>query len=230
MKPRHFFDTEWGRKLLFFWAPFFLSPQDLGFFSSDSEQVQWKHQALRSLLAYSSYAPLFGSAVLTSSFISAARILASKGIPLEWVLHFKSAALIFMGAGLLAWLGYAAAFSRILAGWVLRFFGALNGADTLQWPLSFWLSYYGGILMVWGIFLWAIVGLLSLELPWFYSIAGLGMMVLLGLFLRMELKVAQQRHRRVVHYIDWYRFTRTSLVLFLIMQGLMVFSIFLVKG
>lgn len=207
-----FFETEAGQKVLLFLAPFFLSPHEF-------ENSTSKNSPFKKHLHLSAFAPLLGAAFLTGAVVAVFRTLTAKGISIAWILNYKSAHLIFWQAGLLTWLGYSAALSRSAIGYLMKYIRpALT--STFNWPLAFWLSYYGGILIVWGVFSWILVGVLSLHFSHLTVGIALIFLILGGFYLRLEIKLAQEKNRRRIHYIDWGTYNTLSLTLFLVLQGL----------
>lgn len=205
-----FFQTELGQKLLLFLAPFFLSPHEFKGGVSD-------RSAITKQLYLSAFAPLLGAAFVTGAVVAVFRTLINKGISIAWILDYHSAYLIFTQAALLTWLGYSAALSRFVSGEILgRFKPALKA--HIQWPLAFWLSYYGGILIVAGVFAWMIVGALSLHFSYIAGAIILGIVIVLGFYLRLEIKLAQDKNRRRIHYSDWGVYNKLSLGLFMTLQ------------
>ncbi len=207
-----FFETEAGQKVLLFLAPFFLSPHE--FQNSTNKSSPFKKH-----LHLSAFAPLLGAAFLTGATVSLFRTLTAKGISIAWILDYKSAYFIFWLAGILTWLGYSAALSRFFIGYLMTHLSP-NTNRTFQWPLAFWLSYYGGILIVSGVFSWILVGFLSLHFSYISGSLTLLFLVLIGFYLRLEIKLAQQKNRRRIHYIDWGTYNKLSLALFIFFQAL----------
>jgi hypothetical protein len=207
-----FFETEAGQKVLLFLAPFFLSPHE--FENSTSNNSPFKKH-----LHLSAFAPLLGAAFLTGAVVSVFRTLNAKGISIAWILDYKSAYLIFWLAGILTWLGYSAALSRSGIGYLMKYIRPTI-TSTFRWPLAFWLSYYGGILIVWGVFSWILVGVLNLHFSYVTGGIALVFLILYGFYLRLEIKLAQEKNRRRIHYIDWGTYNTLSLTLFLVLQGL----------
>jgi len=207
-----FFETEAGQKVLLFLAPFFLSPHE--FQNSTSNNSPFKRH-----LRLSAFAPLLGAAFLTGAVVSVLRTLTAKGISIAWILDYKSAHLIFWLAGILTWMGYSAALSRSAIGYLIKYLRP-NTNKAFQWPLAFWLSYYGGILIVWGVFSWVLVGFLSLHFSYISGSLALLFLILVGFYLRLEIKLAQEKNRRRFHYIDWSTYNKLSLALFIFFQAL----------
>lgn len=232
MTVQEFFETTVGRKVLVVLSPFFLSPKDMmdhrALLSSRSlRSASLKHQALSTLVAYQSYAPAMGSLTFVSAVLALLNLVVSWGVPFERILPYQSASLIVALVGAVAISAYGAAFARVGAGWVMTRFDLLMGSDqAVRWPLSFWLNYYGGLLMVWGLFVWAVVGVISLPVSWVLHVLLVVMMMVLSLVLRVELKRAQQAHHRVQYHRDWRLFTLLSAALFISMEGILVFLLF----
>ena len=208
-----FFETEAGQKILLFLAPFFLSPHEF----QGSQKAQKK--VISHHLHLSAFAPLLGSAFLTGAIVAVFRTLKSTGIPVHWIINYKSAALIFTLAALFTWLGYSAALSRYATGWLLKAFPNSVTSD-FRWPLPFWLSYYGGTLIVCGVFSWIIVCFLSFHFSYASGLIAFVFICFLGAYLRLEIKLAQEKNRNRIHYIDWSFYNKISLGVFMTLQGI----------
>ncbi len=214
-----FFETEFGQKILLFLAPFFLSPHEFKDTQKGSEKSIIKH------LHLSAFAPLLGSVFLTGAVVAVFRTLLNKGISISWILNYKSANLIFAQAALFTWLGYSAALSRYISGWLLKALPTSRIKSDFMWPLAFWLSYYGGVLIICGVFAWIIVGFLSLHFSYTSGSIAFIVIVALGFYLRLEIKLAQEENRSRIHYIDWGVYNKVSLGVFIALQiigGLLV--------
>ena len=221
------FDTELGQKILLFLAPFFLSPYEF-----QSNQKSASKDAPKSLIKHlhlSSFAPLLGAAFLTGALVAVLRSLQNKGIAIAWIVNYQSAHLIFTAAGVFTWLGYSAALARYTSGWLLKVLPAafIDVKSDFQWPPPFWLSYYGGILIVCGVFSWIIVGFLSLHFSYTSGLVALILIIAGGLSLRLEIKLAQDKNRKRIHYIDWGVYNKVSLAMFIALQSIAALLIFL---
>ena len=208
------FETEFGQKILLFLAPFFLSPYEF-----QSKQQNSEKNTLIKHLHLSAFAPLLGAAFLTGALVAVLRTLQNKGIAIAWIVNYKSANLIFTAAAIFTWLGYSAALARHASGWLLKIIPTDVKTD-FRWPLPFWLSYYGGILIVCGVFAWIVVGFLSFHFSYTSGAIALALIIALGFYLRLEIKLAQDKNRKRIHYIDWGVYNNISLRVFIVLQGL----------
>ncbi len=217
------FETEFGQKILLFLAPFFLSPHE---FQRTQESSQ--KNSLIKHLHLSAFAPLLGAAFLTGAVVAVLRTLQNKGIAIAWIVNYKSANLIFTAAAFLTWLGYSTALTRYASGWLLKVLPTDVKSD-FRWPLAFWLSYYGGTLIVWGVFAWIVVGFLSFHFSYTSGIIAILLLIALGCYLRLEIKLAQEKNRKRIHYIDWGIYNKFSLGVFIALQVLGLLGVYLLQ-
>lgn len=215
-----FFQTEAGQKLLLLLAPFFLSPQECA--TNKTPDSLFKY------LSMSVFAPALGSVFFISSCVTLYRILENKGYPISWLLDLSSAKIIFWGAGLLILTTYLLALARRAAGYILTFF---QQTDTIMpnWPLSFWLSYYGGNLIVVG----ALIGIFSGFMSWNFSLStglvGFALLVLFCIYIRFEIKFIQEKRKRQIRYHDWHLFNLVTVTLFALSLGAIIYLAYLYR-
>lgn len=213
-----FLKSDSGQKLLLFFAPFFLSPQEIQ--GKTPQSALFKHFYL------STFSPAIGAVFLTGALASFYRLFHAKGYSFSWLIQFSPVHFIFILASLLMWLAYTSAFARFAAGQMLAFFQPYE-EHQLNWPLSFWLTYYGGIFIVTGAFIWLLSGFLMLHFSFWMGSISFIVIVLLGLYLRFEIKFLQEKRKHRVHYKNWYKFNILTLGLFLVMQGVGLVLIFI---
>jgi predicted lysophospholipase L1 biosynthesis ABC-type transport system permease subunit len=204
-----FFQTEVGQKFLLLLAPFFLNPHEC--LEGNKQHPLFKY------LSLSAFAPALGAVFLVGAIVSLYRILENQGYPIAWLIDLSSAKLIFWGAGIITFITYALALSRKMAGYWLKILHPQEANDALDWPLAFWLSYYGGSLIIIG----ALAALFSGFMAWKFSfIVGLITficLVLLCAYVRFELKFMQEKRRRHIPYQEWRLYNIVTLVCFAIL-------------
>ena len=204
-----FLQTEVGQKLLLLLAPFFLNPHEC--LEGNKNHPFFKY------LSLSAFAPALGAVFLVGAVVSLYRILENKGYPIAWLLDLSSAKLIFWGAGLMTVATYALALSRKMAGYWLRVVYPQEAKYALNWPLAFWLSYYGGNLLLIGVLMALFSGFMAWKFSFIVGVVTFTLLVLLCVYVRFELKFMQEKRKRHIPYQDWRLFNIVTLVCFLIL-------------
>ena len=207
----NFLSTNIGQKVLLFFAPFFLSPQE---FKSEvgNQNILVKNLHLSSL------SPLVGSAFITTALVGLYRTLENKG----WVIipiDYSSATIILWQVIILTWLCYAGAIARYFACLILN--KTIDDfSDDLMWPLPFWLTYYGGVFIVCGTIIWAIVGILSTDLGLIAKTISFIVLIALAIYLRLEIRLKQQSNRNRIPYHNWASYNTMTIIIFAVLQVL----------
>jgi hypothetical protein len=198
-----FFSTFIGQRVLIFLAPFLMPPS-----------VKQQQENLFVHLNIPYFAPTIGIAFLFGAFLVLINSLKRHGLDFTWLIQIENLQTQIKSFLCLWVIIHAAALARYASPHILNFF---RKEQPLNAPsLSFWLSYYGGVAMVIGVFAWLIVLLAGLKLSWLGLIISLTLIVGLILLARLELK---RRHSELHEHLsetETLRLSRLEIVLFTI--------------
>ena len=211
---RQFLESFVGQKLLILLAPFMRLPDES---ISSNSRIQY----LIDQLHIRSGAPVVGSMFFASALAILSRTLDRETNSWNHHLNLDSSSVWLYMSGALSLLSYALVLSKFLAPRLLNLM--IKDAVFPSYTFGFWSTYYGGLLMFFGTFLWGFTLLFVFKISWwlwFLLFIGLGIALW---FLQRQLYFRRQEFIKSLSYLERLHLKTLETMMTIIQLGIGIF-------
>ncbi|MGI4852016.1 MAG: hypothetical protein ACRYGR_08760 [Janthinobacterium lividum] len=202
-----------GQKFLILLAPFMRLPGET---TSSNSRVQY----LIDQLHIRSGAPVIGSMFFASALAVVSRTVDRQTNSWNHHLNLDSFSVWVYMTGALSILSYSLVISKYVAPRLLNLL--LKKASFPSYSFGFWSTYYGGLLMFFGIFLWGFTLLFVFQISlwlWLFLVIGLGVAVW---FLQRQLYFRRQEFIKSLSDLERLHLKTLETMMTLVQLGISV--------
>ncbi len=215
IKAREFLQSVMGQKFLILLAPFTHLP-------GETQSSNLQIQSFADQLYIKSGAPVMGSMFFASALAVLSRTLQRENLAWAQHLNFDSFTIWLYISVVLTVLSYTWVISKYLSPRLLN--TVIKEAGFPSYSFGFWSTYYGGLLMFFGTFLWGFTLLFIFKLTfWLWLVLFVGLAVALW-FLQRRLYFRRQEFLKDLSTLERLHLKTLETMMTIIQMGICIFA------